>query len=365
MAYYITENSGLARSVKVTASATDRWGNDVRTPTPLTMTQKGGPGSLEIITRDLILDYDNTERNLSLNIKRIQSSTAKITYPSWIQSARLLGDKIILAPKANTGDSGERVGDVRVEAKGNDEVPVKSNTVQVKQKANVISVDNGNMKITGKVQPGSTSSGRLSVRSDSRRFQSVRILTPIIPTDHIRPRLETISGDQKNINVKVTTEGNMKTYDKRERQVELEWTSPEGRTTKSLYNIVLAGHPGGIFEVKGGNLPRNNVPQTHVNGDTFYEARITTDNLALGTAFYLDIEEHPNNNVKFKAELLDDRGNIVTNYLVNQTVNLRLKITVLGPFEPNKGIKAFFDFVARGVDGARYVMYRINFAGPV
>ena len=157
----------------------------------------------------------------------------------------------------------------------------------------------------------------------------------------------------------------MNTYAKRERQVELVWTSPEGSTTKSLYNIVLEGHPGGIFQVKGGNLPGNNVPQTHVNGDSFYEAQITTDNLYPGRAFYLDIEEHPYNTVKFKAELLDDRGNIVTNYPVNQTVNLRLKITVLGYPSPSQGIRATFNFVARGVDNLLYTMYKINFAGPL
>lgn len=156
----------------------------------------------------------------------------------------------------------------------------------------------------------------------------------------------------------------MTTYANRERQVELEWTSPEGSTTKSLYNIVLAGHPGGIFQVKGGNLPGNNVPQTHVNGDSFYEAQVTTGNLQEGSAFYLDIEEHPNNRVKFKAELFNDRGQVVNNYLQNTTVNLKLKITVLGHPLPSQGIWATFHFVATGVDGRRYVMYTIKYAGP-
>lgn len=364
MAYSIRENPGVARTIQVTAKGRDNWGTEVVTPTPMTIIQKGGPGSLEITTQNLTLERNDPGRNLALNMQRIQSSTAKITYPSWVQSARLIGDKIEVVPKTNTGDSGERVGDVNIEAKGNDEVPVKSNTVQVKQKANVISVDNGNMKITGKVQPGSTSSGRLSVRSDSRRFQSVRILTHVNSTDHIRPRIETISGDQKNINVKVTTEGNMKTYAKRERQVELEWTSPEGSTTKSLYNIVLEGHPGGILEVNGGNLPGNNVPQTHVNGDSFYEARITTANLDPGSAFYMEVEEHPKNRVKFKAELLDDRGQVVNNYPVNKTVNFRLKITVFGNPSPSQGIAAQIHLKAKGVDAHRYFIYTINYAGP-
>lgn len=364
MAYSIKENPGLARTIQVTAKGRDNWGTEVVTPTPMTIIQKGGPGSLEITTNDLMLDHNDPGRNLVLNMQRIQSSTAKISYPSWVQSATLIGDRIEVVPKANTGDSGERVGDVSIEAKGNDEVLVKSNTVQVKQEANIISVDNGDMKITGKVQEGSTYSDRLSVRSDSRRFQSVRILTPVNSTDHIYPRLERISGDQKNINMKVTTKGNMSTYDKRERQVELEWTSPEGSIAKSLYKIAMEGHPRPTFQVNSGHLPGNNVAQTHVNGDTFYNVQVTTNNLKLGSAFYMDVVEHPNNQIEFKAELLGDRGEVVKNYVANTKVNLKLKITVLSNPSPSQGIGAKIYFMGKGVDGRSYVIHTLYYAGP-
>lgn len=364
MAYYITENPGLARSVKVTASAKDRWGNDVRTPTPLTMTQKGGPGSLEIITRDLTLEHDNTERNLSLNIKRIQSSTAKITYPSWIQNAKLLGDKIIVEPKANTGDSGERAGDVRIEAKGNDEVSVKSNTVQVKQKANVISVDNVEFKREGYLIMNHIFWDNIALRSDSRRFQRVRILTPVHHTDDIYPSLEMYQGDQKNIRFKYRCHGNSYTYDKQERQVELEWISPEGRSTKSFVKIVVGGHPKWTFRTAKGWLPPNEVPQTHVNGDTFYSAEVVTENLQRDSRVDLKVYEWAGNTVPFKVELLDEFSNPIKNFEANKAVKINIKITVLNYPSPNQGIAASLAFEGIGVDGRRKDLYVIKFTGP-
>lgn len=364
MAYSIRENPGLARTIQVTAKGRDNWGTEVVTPTPMTIIQKGGPGSLEITTKDLMLDRNDPGRNLDLNMNRIQSSTAKISYPSWIQSAKLIGDRIEVVPKANTGDSGERVGDVSIEAKGNDEVPVKSNTVQVKQKANVVSVDNFTTRIQGKVEAGWIHSRELSVRSDSRRFQSVRMLTNVHPTDHIRPKLNMIPGNQKTINFEITTDGNMTTYDKREKQIELEWTSPEGSTTKSSYNIVLEGHPGGIFQVNSGNLPGNNVPQTHVNGTSIYEAQITTGNLRTTSAIRLQVEEHPMNRVPFRVELFNHRGQLVNNFEANKTVNIKIKITIPGNPSPNQGIMANIFFVARGVDNQDYKIYVLNYTGP-
>lgn len=288
MAYSIRENPGLARTIQVTATATDTWGNTVKTPTPMTIIQKGGPGSLEITTQDLTLERNDPGRNLNLNMQRIQSSTAKISYPSWIQSATLIGDRIEVVPKANTGDSGDRVGDVSIEAKGNDEVLVKSNTVQVKQKANVISVDNSTTRIQGKVEAGWTYTRALSVRSDSRRFQNVRILSHIDPTDHIRPKLKMIPGNQKTINLDITTEGNTHTYDERKRRIELEWTSPEGSIAKSLYDIVLEGHPRPLLDRKG--LPQSGQDWANLTTH-FFQFNSETKYLKPGSKLRLVVEK--------------------------------------------------------------------------
>ena len=137
----------------------------------------------------------------------------------------------------------------------------------------------------------------IALRSDSRRFQRVRILTPVHHTDDIYPSLEMYQGDQKNIRFKYRCHGNSYTYDKQERQVELEWISPEGRSTKSFVKIVVGGHPKWTFRTAKGWLPPNEVPQTHVNGDTFYSAEVVTENLQRDSRVDLKVYEWAGNTV--------------------------------------------------------------------
>lgn len=359
MAYIIYENQGVARSFKVTATATDLWGNTVKTASPLAMTQKGGPGALEITTKDLVLERNDPGSNLSLNMRRIQPSTATITYPSWVQSAKLIGDKIEVVPKANTGDSGERTGDVSIAAKGNDEVLVQSNTVQVKQKANVVSVVDTRFSMDGKVSPADVFVQPLSIESNSRRFKDVRIITQVHPTNNIYPQIEMIEGNQRSINLNIKTVGNLDTYKTRQRQVEIGWISPEGIETKSYHDLILSGHPKYRFEIHGG-LPHNGAELSNVNGTTEYNFDVTAHNLHPSYAFVFELVLLPNNRPKVKVQFYDHMGREVQNFPVGKRITGKIKLTITDS-QGGSPILGYMRVRAIGVDKVPTYIYRIDY----
>lgn len=361
MQYAIAQNQGLARTIQITANAQDIWGNNVATPIPLTMTQKGGPGALEITTKDLILERNDPGRNLVLNMQRIQSSTAKITYPSWVQSARLIGDRIEVVPKANTGDSGERAGDVSIEAKGNDEVLVKSNTVQVKQKANIISVNNSTFTLGGIFDDNAVHSRDVFINEGSRRVQSASIKTTIAPSDNIRPEVYEIQNGNKAV-FRIKAKGNDRDYGEISRAIEVNWTSPEGVVTTSTHTIVRPGRPMWIFEVNSGNLPSNNAVQTNINGVALYRFTVTTRNLEYGSAIFLIDEQLPDNETPYRVELINDKGQVVRNLLANQRVSGQIRISILKPSEERpKGISMDLRIMGRGFDGRNKTLHTIHY----
>ena len=359
MTYAIAENQGLTRTIQITANAQDIWGNDVTTPTPLTMTQKGGPGSLEITTKNLILERNDSGRNLVLNIQRIQSSTAKISYPSWIRSARLIEDRIEVVPKANTGDSGERVGNVSIEAKGNDEVLVRSNTVQVKQKPNIVSVNNSTFTLEGIFQDNVVHWKDIFINSDSRQAKSARIKTHIAQSDGIRPKLHQLQYNRKAL-FRIEAKGNAGDYNERRRDIEVVWTSPEDIETVSKCTIIRPGHPMWKFRINSGNLPHNGAIQANVNSGAEYNFACESENLLPipNGVIRVEFTRHPENKANFKVQLLDkdgDEGYLPTNRKTTGTIKL---IVYQSGGHPVWGD---LKLLAKGVDGEEKLLHTIHY----
>lgn len=359
MTYAIAQNQGLTRTIQITAKGQDIWGNDVTTPTPLTMTQKGGPGSLEIRTKDLMLDRNDPGRNLVLNMQRIQSSTAKISYPSWIQSARLLGDRIEVVPKANTGDSGERVGNVSIEAKGNDEVLVKSNTVQIKQKPNIVSVNNSTFTLGGIFKGDVVHWKDIFINSDSRRAKSARIRTHIAPSDDIRPKLHQLQYNKKAL-FRIEAKGNVADYNELRRDIEVVWTSPEDIETVSKCTIIRPGHPMWKFRINSGNLPHNGAIQANVNGPAEYKFACESENLLPSPNGLIRVEftRHPENKANFKVQLLDadgDEGYLPTNRKATGTIKLIVYQS------GGHAVWGDLKILGGGVDGTSKVLHTIHY----
>lgn len=360
LSFATSANSGsVPRSVTFKLTAMDLIGRPVETSTTMTLTQ-APPSVLEILTKDLSFGHvDNASGRLQLKHSNIQESTFRVSKPNWIKSANISGQQIDIVAFGNSGDSPERTGTLTVE--GQDAFGQQmSSSVQVKQKPNIISVNNSTLTLDGIYAHSKVHRKSISVNSGSRSFKTVRIKTYVEPTDALYPEFLPALSTPTKAEFQITALPNNNTYDERRREIELGWISPEDTETISRHTIVRPGHPLPFIDRHGGNLPHNDAVQTNVNGDSEYNFTVTAANLKPGSAFWVNDVSIAGNAVSYRIELFNDRGQKVNNFLANTRVSGKLKL-ILTHVPPGDALMMDLEFWGLGVDGKRRIIHTIRY----
>ena len=356
VSFAATKNTGTTRrSVTFKMTATDLIGRPVETTAAMTLTQAGSP-MLDIPTKNLRLGHlENAQGSLQLQLANVQESTLRVSSkPNWIKSATIVGQQIKLVASANSGDSPERTGTLTVEAQ--DEFGKQiSSSVEVKQNANVVLVNNTEIRFDG-VSGDKMYHKLININSGSRRLKSARVKTPMGQNDAIY--VDVASTNSSGANFSFEVKGNLNDYNELTREVEVEWTSPEDVVTTSRIKIIRSGHPQPTFRINSGNLPG----EIKLDGGRTYDYTfsVTTGNLkSKSDGVQVQWELNGDSYLTIKDfQVLGPNNNEVWGYPTNSTVTIRIRFRV----EDGVGYRPVgrIDIIGAGVDNVYKLLHRVK-----